>query len=301
MRVMDFLTLIQPLSIQEFAAKVKAGETFVMQGEGRRDFSNLLSLDEIETTLNNGCNFTKPLQIIGGGERRACIDRNVSWSGIALRKAEIKAMFESGHSFLMSNMSQINPKVAALINAVEARFQGSRADLHLYISPSDDGTGYLAHRDRPQHKIYLQVIGNTSWQIFDHSAEVPHAAKTVEEAAEGRYLTKVMEFTLRPGDVLYMPPARFHKVRNHHGPRVSFSIPILVNMDGQTERMDRTHIPFRAIFENAMTAAAGTNNDDLRELRAGALPGVPLPEVGVGTFSEPITLFSSAPAKPHVR
>jgi ribosomal protein L16 Arg81 hydroxylase len=255
---MDFLTLIQPLSIEEFAAKVKARETFVMQGEGRRDFSELLSLDEIETALNNGCNVNKPVEIIGGGVRRAYIDRNIAWSEIAVRKAEVKSLLEGGHSFLMMNMTQINPKVAALIDAIETRFKGARADLHLYISPTDDGTGYRAHRDRPQHKIYLQVIGKTSWQIFDHSAELPDQAGNVVEADEERYLTKVMEFTMRPGDVLYMPPARFHKVRNHHGPRVSFSIPFVVNLDGKAGRMDRTHIPFRAIFENAMTVAAGT-------------------------------------------
>jgi ribosomal protein L16 Arg81 hydroxylase len=252
---MDFTKLIQPLTMPEFAAKVTARETFVMSGEGRRDFSDLLSLDEIETALNQGCNVNKPVEIIGGGVRQACIDTKVAWSPVALRKAEIKKLLESGHSFLMMNMSQINPKVAALIDAIEAQFKGARADLHLYISPTDDGTGYHAHRDYPQHKIYLQVIGRTSWQIFDDSPDLPKDAVNVADADEAKYLTKVMEFTLQPGDVLYMPPARFHKVRNHHGPRVSFSIPFVVNLDGKAGRMDRTHIPFRAIFENAMTVA----------------------------------------------
>jgi ribosomal protein L16 Arg81 hydroxylase len=156
----------------------------------------------------------------------------------------------------MRNMSQINPKVASLIDAIEASFKGARADLHLYISPMDDGTGYHAHRDFPQHKIYLQVIGKTSWEIFDHHADLPRESVNLADADEPRYLTKIMEFTLAPGDVLYMPPGRFHKVRNHHGPRVSFSIPFVVNVDGKAGRMDRTHIPFRAIFEGAMKEAA---------------------------------------------
>jgi ribosomal protein L16 Arg81 hydroxylase len=251
---MDFAALIQPLSLPEFAAKVTAGETFVMPGGGVRDFADLLSLDEIETALNSGCNINAPVEIIGDGLRRPLIDRNVAWSPVALRKAEIKALLESGHSFLMRNMSQINPKVAALIDAIEARFKGARADLHLYVSPADDGTGYHAHRDQPQHKIYLQVIGRTSWEIFDHGADLPREAANVAEADEARYLTKVMEFTLAPGDVLYMPPGRIHKVRNHHGPRVSFSIPFVVNLDGKAGKMDRSHIPFRAIFESAMKA-----------------------------------------------
>jgi hypothetical protein len=31
----------------------------------------------------------------------------------------------------------------------------------------------------------------------------------------------------------------------------------VVNLDGKAGRMDRTHIPFRAIFETAMSGAAG--------------------------------------------
>jgi len=253
---MDFLTLIRPLSETEFATKVEGRETFVMQGHGRRNFGDLLSLDEIENALNNGCNVNLPIQIIGNGVRQSYVDRSVAWSPFSLRKAEIKLLLESGHSFLMANASQINPKVAALIDAVEARFKGARADLHLYVSPTSDSTGYDAHRDFPQHKLYLQVIGNTSWQIFDHSAELPQQMTSVNEADEGRYLTKIMDFSLRPGDVLYMPPARFHKVRNHHGPRVSFSIPFVVNLDGKAGRMDRTHIPLRAMFETAITTVA---------------------------------------------
>ena len=254
---MDFLSLIKPLSIEEFTAKVLAHDTFVMRGGGHRDFSDLLSLEEIEVALNNGCNVNVPVEVIGNGVRQALVDQNVAWSRIALRKKEVKALLEAGHSFLMMNMSQINPKVSAVIDAIESRFDGARADLHLYVSPTNDGTGYHAHRDLPQHKIYLQVIGNTSWEIFDHSADLPREAINVAAADEARYLTKVMEFDLEPNDVLYMPPGRFHKVRNHHGPRVSFSIPFVVNLNGKLGRMDRTHIPFRAIFEGARREASG--------------------------------------------
>lgn len=252
---MDFQALIAPISLQDFAAKVAAKETFVMPGGGKRDFNDLISLEEIEAVLNNGCNLNKPMQIIADGGRMPLIDRNLPWSPVALRKAEIKRLLESGHSFMMMNMSQINPRVAALIDAIEARFRGARADLHLYVSPKDDGTGYNAHRDFPQHKIYAQVIGSTSWRIFAHGDDVADETVSIPAAEEGRYLTQEMEFVLEPGDVLYMPPGKFHKVRNTHGPRVSFSFPFVVNVDSKKPRMDRTYIPFQAIFEDARKKA----------------------------------------------
>ncbi len=249
---MDFSTLIKPLSMNEFTAKVSANESFLMLGEGKRDFTDLLSLAEIETALNNGCNISNPMQIVtGNGERSYFVDQNVCWSLAALKKKKITNLLESGHSFVMMNMSQINKAVAELIDTIEKSLDYCHADLHLYISPINDSTGYMAHRDRPQHKIYLQVIGNTSWKIFSHNDDLPDDHISITEEGESKYLTEIMNFTMMPGDVLYMPPGQVHKVRNHSGPRVSFSIPIFMDSKNTKQRMDRSHIPFQALFENA--------------------------------------------------
>ena len=249
---MDFSTLIKPLSMNEFTAKVNANESFLMLGEGKRDFTDLLSLAEIETALNNGCNINSPVQIITGGKRDLFIDQNIYWSPVALKKKkEITNLLKSGHSFIMVNMSQINKDVAELIDTIEKSIDHCHADLHLYISPMDDATGYMAHRDRPQHKIYLQVIGNTSWQLFSHTDDLPDDHISITEEGERKYLTEIMNFTMTPGDVLYMPPGQVHKVRNHSGPRISFSIPFFIDSENTKQHMDRSHIPFQALFENA--------------------------------------------------
>lgn len=249
---MDFPTLIKPLSMNEFTAKMNANESFVMSGEGKRDFTDLLSLAEIEIALNNGCNISNPMQIILEiGERGYFIDQNVYWSPVALKKKEITNLLKSGHSFIMMNMSQINKAVAELIDTIEKSFNHCHADLHLYVSPINDGTGYMAHRDRPQHKIYLQVIGNTSWRLFSHTDDLPDDHISITEEGENKYLTEIMNFTMIPGDVLYMPPGQIHKVRNHSGPRVSFSIPFVIDPKNTMQRMDRSHIPFQELFENA--------------------------------------------------
>ena len=246
---MDFPTLIKPLTINEFVAKVKANESFLMLGKGKRNFSDLLSLAEIETALNSGCNINNPMQIIlETGERGYFIDQNLHWSVTALRKKNLTQLLKAGHSFVMMNMSQINEPVARLIDTIENSIDYCHADLHLYISPIDDATGYMAHRDRPQHKIYLQVVGNTSWQLFSHSDDLPDEDISIPEKNESKYLTEIMNFTMVPGDVLYMPPGQVHKVRNHAGPRISFSIPFVIDPGNTAPRMDRSHIPLQEIW-----------------------------------------------------
>ena len=86
---MDFAKLIKPLSLEEFAAKSSAKETFVMTGDGLRDFNDLISLEEIELVLNNGCNVNSPIYVIVEGKRQAFIDRNLKWSPFALKKHRV--------------------------------------------------------------------------------------------------------------------------------------------------------------------------------------------------------------------
>lgn len=245
---MEFEKLISPMKTDEFVEKHKNNETFLIKGENNK-FSNLITLEEIERTLNNGCNISTPVEIIIDGGRKYFVQKDIQWTQFAVHKSSIKKMLEDKHSFLMRNQTQINKQVSNLIDTIEQTFENSTADMHLYISPITSSTGYDAHRDRPQHKIYMQVIGKTNWVIFDYKENLSDKTGAIKEKEEDIYLKKRMEFMLEPGDLLYMPPDTFHKVRNEDGPRVSFSIPFVIHKEN-IQRMDRTHIPFKEIFES---------------------------------------------------
>ncbi len=245
---MKFSELIAPVKMPEFKKKILAGETFVIKGK-KKKFSHLISLAEIEAVLNNGCNTNLPVEMIVKGGRGTVADTNILWAPVSLRKKEILQLINEKNSMLMRNMSQITPRVAAMIDEIETVFEGAHADVHLYMSLKKSSSGYNAHRDRPQHKLYLQVIGSTMWKVFSHSNDLDDEIVSVKEEDEWRYLKQEKEFTLEAGDMLYMPPATFHKVRNEDGPRISLSIPFYVP-EKPYNRMDRTYIPFKKIFES---------------------------------------------------
>ena len=246
---MNFKKLIEPFKLEKFLLKYKNNESFIIKGH-KDKFSNLITLEEIEYTINNGCNINSPMFIIKDGKRQYYIQQNLKWSQVALQKSVIKKLLEEKHSFMMMNQTQINKKVSELIDTIESTFTNSHADLHLYISPKTASTGYNAHRDRPQHKIYMQIIGMTHWKIYKMVKEMPEETTDVEEKDETVYLEEEKKFTLEPGDLLYMPSGTFHKVRNEEGPRVSFSIPFIIQEE-ETEYMDRTYIPFKELFDTS--------------------------------------------------
>jgi ribosomal protein L16 Arg81 hydroxylase len=246
---MNFKKLIYPMGLEEFLLKYNNNESFIIKGH-KDKFSNLITLEEIESTINNGCNINSPMQIIKDGVRHYYIQQNLKWSQVALQKSVIKKLLEEKHSFMMMNQTQINKKVSELIDTIESTFTNSHADLHLYISPKTASTGYDAHRDRPQHKIYMQIIGMTHWKIYKIIKEMLEETIALEEKDEKVYLEEEKNFTLEPGDLLYMPSGTFHKVRNEEGPRVSFSIPFVIEKE-KSEYMDRTYIHFKELFDTS--------------------------------------------------
>ena len=247
---MNFDELVAPIGKDQFFANFAKGACMLIRGERDR-FADLISLEEIELRINDGCNNLTPVQMIGSGRRAEIIDKQLAWSAIATRKSELLQMLRDKHSFLMMNMSQINPRIAALVDSVEAAFPNDsvQADLHLYVSTRADASGYDAHRDFPQHKLYLQAIGSTHWQVFETTKELSTDVRAVAADSEADCLKLAREFDLNPGDAFYMPPAVFHKVRNQDGPRVSLSIPFVKITNPDVPRMDRTYVPFRELFE----------------------------------------------------
>ena len=126
---MNFEELIKPKTTVEFMEKFNNSETFVIKGNNNK-FNDLITLEEIESTINNGCNFSTPLEIIIDGGRKYYVEKNIPWTQFATNKSQIKELLEKKHSFLMRNQSQINSKVAALITSIEKTFDFA-ADLHL--------------------------------------------------------------------------------------------------------------------------------------------------------------------------
>lgn len=232
---------------KELQAHYDESKCLVLEGPADK-FHGLVSPEDIEVRLNDGCNASTFVQSIKDGGRKADVDSACVWSPASLRKTEFTASINADQSFMMANSSQITPRMAELIDQIEAFFSADQvhADVHLYCSLSGRGNSYNAHRDLPQHKILLQAYGDTNWQLFNAIKEVPPHITAIPVDEQDEWLELVSEFTLTQGDLLYMPPGTFHKVVSVEGPRISISIPFY-SMPEATQ-MDRSFIPFADLF-----------------------------------------------------
>jgi len=245
---MTFIDILAPITLDEFKATC-FGKRSVAITRKSNPFPTILTLDEIEQKLNDGCATLTNLGIIGEDGRKMSLETvynnaaQLRWSPFAMKKRFVLDKLTNRHSFVMHNMTQINRHIAEIADSIEAEFPDFHTDLHIYVSPRPSATAYNVHRDSPQHKIYLQLIGTTNWTIYKGKAEPK--AMTLAEADKN--LSVDFRTELTPGSALYMPPDTYHHVTNGNGPRVSLSFPFIY--DPSRVRMDRSHIPFKTIFE----------------------------------------------------
>lgn len=246
---MDFLDLIAPMSANEFRTKVFGRASVAITRTGN-PFPTILTLDEIERKLNDGCATLTSLGLIGDNGSKLPFEviynnaKEILWSPFALKKRLVRNNIVSRHSFVMHNMTQINRPIAEIADSIEAAFPDYHVDLHIYVSPYTSSTNYKVHRDSPQHKLYMQLIGTTNWTVYKGTAERP--SMSVEEARAVLEIDVRTELT--PGSVIYMPPGVYHHVTNGKGPRVSLSFPFI--FDPSRRRMDRSYIPLKCLFED---------------------------------------------------
>ena len=256
---MNIADILAPLTLSEFKTKF-FGKRSVAITRVSNPFPAILTLDEIEQKLNDGCATVTSLGIIGEDGIKMPLDAvynnaaQIRWSPFAMKKRFVLDKLQNRHSFVMHNMTQINRHIADIADSIEAEFPDFHADLHIYVSPRPSATGYNVHRDSPQHKIYLQLIGTTYWTVYRGIAE----SNAMSLAEADKHLEVDFRSELTPGSVLYMPPDTYHHVTNGNDPRVSLSFPFI--HDPSRVRMDRTHIPFKSIFEMPDRSAAHNHN-----------------------------------------
>jgi len=247
----SFAELFHPLDVDTFREHFDSNRCLVVEGK-KEKFVNLVTPKEIEQRLNDGCNFSLAAQVIENGSRHALVDANTSWSPSSLKKAQFLESICAGSSFMMPNSSQITPAISQLIDELESFFVDEKmsADVHLYVSTKSNGNSYHAHRDYPQHKLLLQAVGDAHWTIYQAKKDIPDNMVALDHEQENEWLEPISEFVLKQGDLLYMPPATFHKVSGMSGARISISIPFYNNQHANP--MDRTFIPFADIFQQGM-------------------------------------------------
>jgi len=134
-------------------------------------------------------------------------------------------LFDAGMTLCASNIEVNDIRLSALVAAVRRRLQFTgQVQVNSYYSP--DGEGFSWHYDC-QHVFILQIDGSKRWQFsavpgldcpplnipWSYLSEPGNREEVAALGLKVRLPTEttVIEQTLVPGDMLYLPPGTWHR------------------------------------------------------------------------------------------
>jgi ribosomal protein L16 Arg81 hydroxylase len=161
----------------------------------------------------------------------ATTDRTQSAHRIQIKPGQIDALYAAGFTICAKGLEKGSPTLSALARSVKSGLNYSgRVDFRGYMSGHH--SGFTMHFDA-RHATTLQIEGTKKWH-FAAGPSIPYPPANVEmregvaEYVQADTLRRVRdlalepplappppdlelsEVTLRPGDVLYLPPGTWH-------------------------------------------------------------------------------------------
>ena len=170
--------------------------------------SNILSKKDIETFAKEGMfDFGMDLSVtkyINGSRANFTPPENCSTEAFSKWLWE---RFDDGCSIRLLSPHSFSENTFNLIRDVQTIF-GSFASANSYLTPQDS-QGFAPHYDDIEAFI-LQLEGSKHWRVYEPiEGTLPtYASRDFDQAEVG---APIIEHTLRPGDLLYMPRGFVHQ------------------------------------------------------------------------------------------
>ncbi len=212
-----FAELIHPVTPEEFFAEYHDKKPLYIPGTPDK-FASVMSW----RTLNDMLNMTSvwsgiSLQLMLDKKVvpvadycRPSIDRNNAQL-MQPDATRVTALLRQGASLVANDVDTLSPGLRSVAGALENEL-GAKAQANVYCS-WQQRQAFDSHFDT--HDVYaIHLEGEKVWQVYKTRADKPiahpryrHYGQAHHDRAKGEVL---MEVTMRPGDLLYLPRGQYH-------------------------------------------------------------------------------------------
>lgn len=204
-----FNYLISPLTRERFFKDYFEKRHIHIKSSHSNRFDRILSEENIEQVLTYQ-RLTLP------NTRMAHKDANLDSNTLTLEGTkiiDITKVIENYSEGATLVLSQLQDKIKTLKDLCDelSKDFGQRFQTNIYCTPNNNSQGFNIHHDT--HDVYiLQITGEKVWRIYD--SPLCLAIKDLQFDKEVHKPGEIIdEFTLKPGDLLYIPRGLMHSAR----------------------------------------------------------------------------------------
>jgi len=188
----------------------------------------LLSWVDVENALNN---YESNWEIIKNNEKINIPKENILWHGEYFNKKFIHDNINNGETFIIEKYSIQNSYIRSICKDLEFLFPVTTG-AHVYGSKGTNSTSFPYHYDLPANFI-IQTYGQCDWKIYKNSISLLFS--NLNKPPNPDKLIPIIETTLFPGDMLYIPPRIYHAAFPNQS-RLSVSIPCYNGIKGRWDK-----------------------------------------------------------------
>jgi len=215
--IRSFAELLHPVTPEEFFADYHDRKPLHIPGTADK-FASVMSWQTLNGMLNQTSVWSGiSLQLVRDKKMvpvpeycRPAIDRNNA-QYMQPDAARITALLRQGAALVANDVDALSPGLRSVAGVLEAAL-GAKAQANVYCSWRQR-QAFDSHFDT--HDVYaVHVEGEKVWQVYRDRADRPIAhpryknfGQAHHDQAKGGVL---MEVTMRPGDLLYLPRGQYH-------------------------------------------------------------------------------------------
>jgi ribosomal protein L16 Arg81 hydroxylase len=217
---MDLSWLVSPIDKRKFVEEFWDKKPLRIARQEPTYFRPLLSEADLEFVLHSAARFPGALEIL--------VEDDHAVKPQSHRHA-IEA-FRSGKSLRVDSVQRFSQPIMTLCRTIE-RAAGTNLNVNVYLTPGAGKKALARHFDT--HDVFvLQLFGNKNWRLFDPPVLNPLEYLALQRREQPREMksqrlrnsqagkdTSILteEFTLRPGDLLYLPRGFWHEAESEMG------------------------------------------------------------------------------------
>jgi hypothetical protein len=201
-----FSHLISPVGVEEFFTRYWEREHLVLHRKDPGYYADLLTLADMDHLIATSRVRSSDLRVMADGEPTPISELISEIGNGANAREAVYREYRKGGTINLLFLEQHWNALERLCRSMTEVFS-ALIHINSYLTPADT-QGLTEHHDT--HDVFVaQVYGSKRWRLYPQQTRLPLQGQRYRRPADGAG-EPIADFTLHPGDLLYMPRGTVH-------------------------------------------------------------------------------------------
>ena len=200
--------LIEPLGVNEFLRDYYEKKPLLSPNNKCRNFDDLISLKKLDHLL--ATSELPPASIDMARSKPPISKANFTFKSGNIDRGAVVRHYQSGATIIFPQINLAIDELANFCRNLEFELS-CKVQTNVYLTPRNS-QGFKTHYD--DHDVFImQIHGKKNWNLYQQAVEKPFRGEPFDssEHEAGRLN---LNFTMEPGDCLYIPRGYMHDATN---------------------------------------------------------------------------------------